>query len=359
MSLSTPPSAPYAHSAANVQRTMVLVMLALTPSTLYGFYIYGWPAVFLFVLTIASALAAEALSLALMRKPAGLFLSDGSAALSGWLVAATLPPWAPWWVAVLGGLIAIIIGKQIFGGLGQNVFNPAMVARVMLLVSFPVELTRFVPPRPMFSDGAPGFADSLRIILGETQKFDTISSASLLDQIRTVIKQGGSVQSGLAEHYEPLAMLVGNVPGSLGETSAILILLGGVFLLYKKVITWHTPTAMILSIALIATLMNLIDPGRYPGALYHVLSGALLLGAFFIATDYVTAPVTNTGRLIFGAGCGALVYVIRTWTVFPEGVAFAVLLMNALTPVIDFYIKPRIFGRARTGEPLSGPDEMG
>lgn len=358
MNPSTPPSAPYTHSLSNVPRTMGLVMLALTPSTLYGLYIYGWPAIFLFVLTIASALAAEALSLALMRKPMRMFLMDGSAALSGWLVAATLPPWAPWWVAVLGGLIAIIIGKQIFGGLGQNAFNPAMVARVMLLVSFPVELTRFVAARPLFSEGAPGFADSLAIVFGSAPKFDALSSASVLDQIRTSLKESANLQNVLAEHYDPMALLIGDVPGSLGETSAILILLGGLFLLYKRIITWHTPTAMIASIALIATIMNLIDPARYPGAVYHVLSGALLLGAFFIATDYVTAPVTNAGRLIFGAGCGALVYVIRTWTVFPEGVAFAVLLMNALTPVIDFYIKPRIFGRTRAGAPLPGPDEM-
>lgn len=359
MSPASPPSAPYAHSPTSVPRTMALVMLALTPSTLYGLYIYGWPAIFLFFLTIASALAAEALSLILMRKPLKMFLMDGSAALSGWLVAATLPPWAPWWVAVLGGFIAIIIGKQIFGGLGQNVFNPAMVARVMLLVSFPVELTRFVTPKPLFSDGAPNFSESLQIIFGNLHKFDTVSSASVLDQIRTVLKEGGSLHSALAEHYDPMALLIGNVPGSLGETSAILLLLGGLYLIYKRIITWHTPVAMIASIAIIATLMNLVDPGRYPGAVYHVLSGALLMGAFFIATDYVTAPSTTTGRLIFGAGCGALVYVIRTWTVFPEGVAFAVILMNALTPVIDFYIKPRIFGRTRTGEPLPGPDKMG
>lgn len=355
----SPSSAPYTHSAASVSRTMVLVMLALTPSTLYGLYIYGWPSIFLFVLTIGSAMAAEALSLVLMRKPLRLFLMDGSAALSGWLVAATLPPWAPWWVAVLGGGIAIIIGKQIFGGLGQNVFNPAMVARVMLLVSFPVELTRFVTPKPLFSDGAPGFAESINIVFGSGAPLDAVSSASVLDQIRTVLKEGGALQSGLAEHYDPIAMFIGNTPGSLGETSAFLIVLGGLFLLYKRIISWHTPTAMIVSIALIAAIMNLIDPARYAGADYHVLSGALLLGAFFIATDYVTAPVTTIGRLIFGAGCGALVYIIRTWTVFPEGVAFAVLLMNALTPVIDFYIKPRIYGRTRDGQPLPGPDELG
>lgn len=359
MSPTLQPAAPYAHSTANVTRTMGLVMLALTPSTLYGFYIYGWPAIFLFLLTMVTALAAEALSLMLMRRPVGLTLMDGSAALSGWLVAATLPPWAPWWVAVLGGLIAIIIGKQIFGGLGQNVFNPAMVARVMLLVSFPVELTRFVTPRPLFSEGAPGFMDSLAIVFGKAPQFDAMSHASVLDQIRTALKEGGNVPAALAEHYEPMALFIGSTPGSLGETSGLLILLGGLFLIYKRIITWHTPVAMIVSIALIATIMNLIDPARYPGAVYHVLSGALLLGAFFIATDYVTAPGTNTGRLIFGAGCGALVYVIRTWTVFPEGVAFAVLLMNALTPVIDFYIKPRIFGRTRSGEPLTGQDKLG
>ena len=346
---------PYAHERTSISRTMGLVMLALTPATLFGLWQFGWPAIFLFLVTLMTALLAEAASLRVAGKPVRPFLADGSALLSGWLLAMTLPPWAPWWIGVVGSLIAVVVAKQIFGGIGQNLFNPAMVARVALLVSFPLEMTRFPEPLPLLSQGAPGFLEGLGITLGGAQPgahFDAITSATLLGHVRTELGQGLTLPEIYPDGYGALQGASGTVAGSMGETSAVLILLGGLFLIYKRVITWHIPLVMLGTIALLAGLMHLYDPEHYVGPIYHLVSGATLLGAFFIATDLVTSPVSARGQVIFAAGCGILVYVIRTWAGYPEGVAFAVMIMNACTPVIDHWVRPRIYGRDRKGEPL-------
>ena len=351
---------PYAHGPSSIPRTMGLVMLALTPATLFGLVQFGWPAVFLFILTLSVALIAEAVCLGIAGKPIRPFLMDGSALLSGWLLAMTLPPWAPWWIGVLGSLIAIVVAKQIFGGIGQNLFNPAMVARVALLVSFPLEMTSFVAPLSPLSADAPGFFEGLAITFGGAQsdaQFDAATSATVLGHVRTELGQGLTLPQILPASFSPIQGAVGTVAGSMGETSALLILLGGLFLLYKRVISWHIPLAMLGTIALLAGVMNLLNPEHFAGPLYHLVSGATLLGAFFIATDLVTSPVTVRGQLLFGAGCGLFVYVIRTWTGYPEGVAFAVLLMNAATPLIDHWIRPRIYGRDRKGDPLEYKDD--
>jgi electron transport complex protein RnfD len=331
---------------------MVLVMLALLPATLFGVYLYGWPALNLLLITVASALLAEAACLKLARRPLAPYLKDGSAVLTGWLLAMTLPPWAPWWIAVVGSLIAIVVGKQVFGGIGQNLFNPAMVARVALLVAFPLEMTSFVAPRPLFSSDAPGFLQGLMITFGSGVEVDAVSTASPLGHVKTELSRGVSLDGALAPVFDAMSGLVGYLPGSLGETSALLILLGGLYLLFKRIISWHIPVSLIGSLMLLATLFHWIDPNQYAGPVVHLLSGATLLGAFFIATDLVTSPVTPKGQLLFGAGCGALVFVIRTWAGYPEGMAFAVMLMNSLTPLIDHYLRPRVYGRDRKGEPL-------
>jgi len=352
---------PYTHERSSIARTMGLVMLALTPATIFGLVQFGWPAVFLFTVTVTSALAAEAFCLLIAGKPLRPFLMDGSALLSGWLLALTLPPWAPWWIGVLGSLIAIVVAKQIFGGIGQNLFNPAMVARVALLISFPLEMTTFIKPTPLFYAEAPGVLEGLAVTFGSAGSgvaFDAVTSASVLGQVRTELGLGHSLSQILPDSYHALAGAMGNVAGSMGETSAVLILLGGLFLLYKRVITWHIPVAMMGSIALLAGAMNLFDPDQLAGPVYHLVSGATLLGAFFIATDLVTSPVSIRGQILFGAGCGVLVYVIRTWTGYPEGVAFAVMLMNACTPLIDHWLRPRVYGRDRSGTPLEYSDDM-
>ncbi|EGV17589.1 RnfABCDGE type electron transport complex subunit D [Thiocapsa marina] len=357
MQIETAPSSagPFAHARTSIQRTMSLVMLALLPATLFGFWQFGWPAIFLFFATLSTAVLAEAVCLRIAGKPQRQYLLDGSALLAGWILAVSLPPWAPWWIGAIGALLAVVVAKQVFGGLGQNLFNPAMVARVALLISFPLEMTNYVQPMPLFSADAPGFLQSVGISLGQPG-FDAVSGATLLSHVRTELSQGLTLTEILPDMGYLFSGAVGTIAGSMGETSALLILLGGLFLLVKRVITWHTPVAMIGSLAILATLMNLYDPEHYAGALYHVVSGATLLVAFFIATDPVTSPVSKTGQIIFGAGCGVLVYVIRTWAGYPEGVAFAILLMNACTPMIDHYVRPRVYGRDRRGTPIEYAD---
>ena len=353
MSSLTAQAAPHTHGANSVARIMVIVILALVPATAWGIYQFGWPALNILVLTILSALLAEAVCLRIAKKPVAIFLKDGSAILTAWLLAMTLPPWTPWWIAVFGGMFAIIVGKHIFGGIGQNVFNPAMLARVALLVSFPVEMTFWVQPKPLLSEGAPNFLEGLAITFLGVPNLDAVSSATIIGHVKTGFTQGHSVLESLGSaHYDSSSFVIGTVAGSMGETSALLVALGGLVLIALRIINWHIPVAMLGTVALLATLSTLIAPEQYPDAMFHLFSGGLMLGAFFIATDLVTSPSTRIGQLIFGAGCGALVFVIRSWGAFPEGVGFSVLLMNAATPLIDRYIRPRIYGRDRKGEPL-------
>ncbi len=345
-------SSPHAHSGEQTSRIMASVMVALTPATLYGLYAFGWPAINLFLVTVATAILSEALCLRIAGKAVMRRLADGSAALTGWLLAMSLPPWAPWWIGVFGGLFAIIVGKQIFGGLGQNVFNPAMLARVALLISAPVQLTHWVAPAPLFSAAAPGFVEGLKITFGvAAPPIDGYSAATLLGQIKTGIGQGHDVVQILGGDYQPLNAALGSETGSLGETSAVLLLTGGLWLLLRRVISWHIPVAMLGTVTLMATGFHLLAPQSYADPGLYLLSGSLILGAFFIATDYVTSPSTGVGQILFGVGCGMLVFIIRAWGGYPEGVAFAVLLMNALTPLIDHYLRPRIYGRNLKGQP--------
>lgn len=348
---------PYTHEKSTISRTMLWVMVALTPATAFGIYQFGLPALWLFIITILACVLSEAFCLYVAGKPIKPFLLDGSAILTGWLLAMTLPPWAPWWIAVLGALLAIVVGKQVFGGIGQNLFNPAMVARVALLISFPLEMTTWVVPHPFFTEASPDLLESLHITFDLKNEFDGVSSATILGHIKTELDRGIVLSEIWGGSYNPLDLFIGKVAGSLGETSAILLFAGGLMLLFTRIISWHIPLSMMVSIAILATVFNWYDGDRYPHALYHLLSGATLLGAFFIATDLVTSPVTKKGQLLFGTGCGALVFIIRTWAGYPEGMAFAVMLMNGFTPMIDHYIKPRIYGRTRKGDPITYESE--
>jgi len=346
-----PVAAPHTTTSNSVGRVMTIVMMALAPATLFGFWLYGWPAVWLWAITIASALLAEGFCLRLLKRPVVPVLFDGSAVLSAWLLALSLPPWAPWWIGVFGGVVAMLLGKHAFGGLGQNLFNPAMVARVALLISFPVQMTSWVSPLPLFSAGAPGPIDGLLITLqGIPASLDAVSSASLLGFAKTELSRGVDLVHAMGE--APAQSWFGSRAGSLGETAAWLIAAGGIVMMGMRVISWHIPVSMLVGVAVPAAILNAVDPAHYLDAATHVLSGGVMLGAFFIATDYVTSPNTFRGQLIFGAGCGVLTYVIRTWAGYPEGVAFAVLLMNSLTPIIDSYVKPRVYGRNRKGSAL-------
>ncbi len=350
-SSAVPVSSPHTTTSQSVSHVMGIVMLALAPATLFGFWLYGWPAIWLWLVTVAASLLGEAFCLRLMDRPVLPVLRDGSAILTGWLLAVSLPPWAPWWIGVFGGLFATVLAKQAFGGLGQNLFNPAMVARVALLISFPVQMTAWVAPLPLGSAMAPGIFDGLLITLkGMPASLDAVSSASLLGFAKTELTRGVGLLQSLA--HAPAISWLGSRPGSVGETAAWLIAAGGVAMILLRIISWHIPVAMLAGLAIPAALLHAVDPTRYLDAVSHLLSGGAMLGAFFIATDYVTSPNTKPGQLIFGAGCGLLTYVIRTWAGYPEGVAFAVLLMNSLTPIIDSYVKPRIYGRDRKGAAL-------
>jgi electron transport complex protein RnfD len=345
-------SGPFTHAPTSVQSIMTLVMAALVPATLFNIWLFGWPALFMFLVTVGSCLAFEAFCLNLSNKPATPTLFDGSAALTGWLLALSMPPWAPWWVCLVAAAFSICLSKHVFGGLGQNVFNPAMVGRVAVLVSFPLQMTAFVAPRPLGSASAPGFVESLGITFGHAFNIDTMSAASALGFVKTELSRGIPVDQSILNAPGLADMALGMHAGSFGETSAVLILLGGLFLLYKRIISWHIPVAVMGTLFLLGSLFSTVDPGRYAPGLFHLLSGATLLGAFFIATDYVTSPVSKQGQLVYGFGVGFLTWIIRTFAGYPEGMAFAVLLMNALTPIIDHHIRPRAFGRTRKGEPL-------
>jgi electron transport complex protein RnfD len=344
-------SAPFTHSANSVQKTMSLVLLALTPATLFNLYLFGWPAILLFTVTVGACVTIEAGCLSLAGKPVRASLADYSAVLTGWLLAMSLPPWAPWWLGLLGAVFAIAMAKHAFGGLGQNVFNPAMVGRTVLLISFPVAMTTWIVPHPLFSAGAPGLLDAIAITLGGHLP-DAVSSASALGHIKTELSRHIPVTESMAQVPGLMDMLLGLRAGSMGETSAILILGGGLFLMAKRIISWHIPVGVLGGLFVIAEIFHYVDPARFTSGAFHLVSGATFLGAFFIATDYVTSPVSKKGQLIFGIGCGLLIWLIRNFAGYPEGVAFAVLLMNGLAPIIDRYTRPRAFGRDRKGEPL-------
>ena len=350
-------SAPFTRSDLHIRSIMLTVVMALAPATAWGIFIFGWSTLFLFLVTVLSALLFEALCLTLAGKPALATLADGSALLTGWLIAMSLPPWAPWWIGVVGSFLGIVVGKQVFGGLGQNLFNPAMLARVALLVSFPLEMTTWINPGPFFFAAAPSFGASWTITFNGQLPPDGMTGATLLGWIKTEFSQGRKLGESLVSgEFSILKSFLGWTRGSLGETSTLLLAGGGGWLLWKKVITWHIPLSMLGTVALLASIFTLADSERYPGPLFHLTSGALMLAAFFIATDYVTSPNSLPGQFIFGAGCGLIVFVIRTWGGYPEGVGFAVLLMNSLTPVIDHYVRPRIYGRDRKGRPLELPE---
>lgn len=344
-----PISGPHIAAARSVDDIMRKVIIALLPATGFGLLLFGWPVLYLCAVTVLSALLFEAICLKMKGVTAKPYLYDGSAVLTGLLVVMTLPPWAPWWIGVIGSAIAIILGKQVYGGLGQNPFNPAMLARVALLISFPIEMTTWVNVKPLLF--GPGVIDSLSITFSGLKNLDAVTGATTLGVVKTGFSLSQTLP-GLLYDYNGLLSFIGWERGSLGETSTLLILLGGIWLLRQGVIQWHIPVSLLGTLAVLSMLFHWVDAGHYLNPWVHLNSGAVMLVAFFIATDYVTSPNTPLGRLIFGIGCGVLIFVIRSWGGYPEGTGFAILLMNAVTPLIDHYIRPRIYGRYRNGKPI-------
>ncbi|MBK1734983.1 electron transporter RnfD [Halorhodospira abdelmalekii] len=351
--MSEPIAAPHTRAPLALPALMQQVLLAAAPATLFGVWLYGWPALNLLLITLATVVAAEALCLRLSGRPVAGGVRDGSALVTGLILAMSLPPWAPWWIAVCGGLIAVIVGKGVFGGTGQNLFNPAMVARVALLVAFPVEMTRWVEPAPLTAAASPGWLEGMRITLFGHSDWDAVTSATTLDATRSAVSEGTGLAAALPEHFDPWLALLGYAPGSLAESSALLLALGGLYLIVRRVISWDIPITLLATLAAISALAHTIDPERFADPSLHLLAGSTLLAAFFIATDPTTSPATRPGRILFAAGCAAIIWLVRTYGGYPEATAFAVLLMNAATPLIDHYVRPRIYGRSRLGTPLS------
>jgi electron transport complex protein RnfD len=319
-------SSPHLTAGDSVPAIMWTVVAALLPAAAVGVFYFGLPALAVLVTATAGCVACEALIQRLLGRP--VTVSDGSAALTGLLLGMNLPPASPAWMVVAGCAVAIFLGKLVFGGLGFNPFNPALVARVFLLISFPVQMTTWSPPIGLFT-AAP----------------DAVTAATPLGEVKMELLTKGTALA--AGGVSVLDGLVGRLPGSAGETSVLALTLGGAFLLWRGIITWHIPASFLGSVAALAALLNLADPARFPGAGFHLVTGGLVLGALFMATDYVTSPVTPRGMLIYGAGCGSLTWLIRSFGGYPEGVSFAILLMNMLTPLIDTYTRPRVFGEDR------------
>ncbi len=337
------PSSPHIHAPTSVARLMLTVVIALTPAAIAHVWYFGWGLPIQTLIALIFALGGEALMLRLRRRPLTPYLLDGSALVTAVLLAFSLPPYAPWWIAALGALFAIVVVKQLYGGLGYNPFNPAMAAYAMLLISFPQEMTTWALPNVIGGpDLGPLQAIDLIIFGHAPVALDALSGATPLDLVKTQLAQDIT----LGETFSEYAHLFGDFSGRGIEWIGNWILLGGLFLLYKRAIAWQIPLAMLGSLFTIALVFYLFDPDSYPSPLFHVFSGAALLGAFFIATDPVSAATTPKGRLIYGAGIGILTYVIRTWGGYPDGVAFAVLLMNMAAPTIDHYTRPRVFGHA-------------
>jgi len=310
---------PHVHGTESTRRIMLDVIIALLPALAVSTWVFGWGVLLITALSIVSCLALEVLIQKFMLKTEPEW--DLSAIVTGLLLALNLPPTIPLWIVVIGAVVAIGVGKMTYGGLGKNPFNPALVGRVFLLIAYPAQMTTFAMP----ANGR--FVDA----------FSGQTALSALNE--------SGMDFGAVDH---LTMLLGNMGGSFGEVSALALLAGGVYLLYRRVITWHIPVAVFVTMALFAfvyaaaTGMTAAALWQYP--LFHLLAGGAMLGAIYMATDYSTSPMTHRGMLIYGAGIGVITMAIRLWGPYPEGMSFAILLMNAVTPLINKYVKPKRFG---------------
>ncbi|MCK9283579.1 MAG: RnfABCDGE type electron transport complex subunit D [Rhodocyclaceae bacterium] len=331
-------NSPYLLKPASVRSVMLRVAAALLPGIAAYVYFFGAAILVQLALASATALAGEAAILALRRKPVWLFVSDGSALVTAWLIALTFPPVVPWWLTVTATLFAIVVVKQLYGGLGQNPFNPAMAAFALMIVAYPLLMSQW--PAAGFAD----FHTQLGLIFGE-RALDGITMATPLDALRTALhseENRATVAAVIAQGAS-----FGTLGGKGWEWIAAGYLLGGLWLLQQRIVTWHMPLAFLAALGLIAGVFHLINGDQFATPLFHVFSGGALLGAFFIVTDPVSGATTPRGKLIFAAGIGLLTWVIRTWGAYPDGIAFAVLLMNIAVPLIDMHTQPPVFGHKK------------
>lgn len=317
---------PHNYSDETVKKLMYGVVFALLPALAVSITFFGIGAIIVTLIAVISCMGFEYLiqRFMLKEKPS---ISDGSALVTGLLLAFNLPTNLPWWIIVIGSLVAIGMGKMTFGGLGNNPFNPALVGRVFLLISFPVQMTSWPEP-----------------ITSRLAYTDAVTGATPLAIMKEAISSGQGVSAIMDQIPSYMDLLLGKMGGSLGEIGAFALILGGLYMIWKKIITWHIPVSVLLSLVVFTGILWLINPEANADPLFHLLAGGVMLGAIYMATDYVTSPMTTKGMLIYGTGIGLITFAIRVYGAYPEGISFAILIMNAFVPLINTYIKPNRFG---------------
>lgn len=332
-------TSPYLHTPqGGVGQIMAEVIYALIPGTLVLLWFFGWGVISNLLLSLSFALLLEAFMLKLRQRPLLPFLTDYSAVVTGWLLAVALPPYAPWWLLLIAMIFAIVIAKHLYGGLGYNPFNPAMVGYAAVLVSFPIEMTSW--PTPTFTSISQiSLNETLQqVLMGGVSSWDGLTQATPLDTIKTHLRLGETVEQ-ISQ-----GQAFGWLAGQGWEWVSLAWFAGGLWLIYRKIISWHIPIALMTALAGMALIFWLINPQTYSSPLFHLVSGATCLGAFFIATDPVSASTTPIGKLLYAGGIGCFTYIIRVWGNYPDALAFAVLIMNMAVPLLDTYTQPRVYG---------------
>ena len=318
---------PHVHGTETVKKIMWSVVIALLPALAVSVFYFGLPVLILTLVSIATCMLTEYLIQRFMLK-GNVSITDGSAVITGLLLAFNVPANLPVWILMIGAFVAIAIAKMPFGGLGKNPFNPALVGRVFLLISFPVQMTTWPKPTPIWNLGA-----------------DVITGPTPLGILKEGVKNGQVVGDLMSEMPSYVDLLFGQMGGSFGEVSAIALLIGAIFLLIRKVITWEIPVSFLLTAFVFSGIFYLVDPTTYANPCFHLVTGGLMLGACFMATDMVTSPTSRWGMIVFGVGCGLLTIIIRLFGAYPEGVSFAILIMNAFVPLINKGFKPRTYAK--------------
>ena len=327
MSLLTISGSPHVHGSNDVRKIMLGVVYAMIPALLVSIYVFGLDALKVTVVSVAACMLFEFLIQKYLLK-GSTSITDGSAIVTGILLAFNVPSNLPIGIIIIGALVAVGIGKMSFGGLGKNIFNPALVGRVFLLLSFPVQMTSWPVPKPFFAQSVT----------------DAVTGPTALSILKEGLDAGKTVDQLTAELPTYVESLLGSMGGSLGEISALALVIGAIYMLLRKIISWHIPVSYLGTVVIFAGILWLINPEIYINPLFHLVTGGMMLGVFFMATDMVSSPMSAKGMLVFGFGCGLITMLIRIWGAYPEGVSFAILIMNAFVPLINLGFKPKRFG---------------
>ncbi|PKP52774.1 MAG: Na+-transporting NADH:ubiquinone oxidoreductase subunit D [Bacteroidetes bacterium HGW-Bacteroidetes-1] len=329
MNMFTISGSPHVHGDESVKKIMYAVVYAMVPAMLVSIYFFGLDAVRVLLISVLACLFFEwVIQKYLIKGP--VTINDGSAVVAGILLAFNIPANIPAWMLIIGALVTIGVAKMSFGGLGKNPFNPALVGRVFMLISFPVQMTSWPVAKPLFAP----------------QLTDAITGPTALGLLKEGVGAGKTIEQIMSDPQMPdyMDQLTGSMSGSLGEMSAIALILGGIYMVIRKVINWQLPVSIILTVFVFAGIFHLIDPQHYINPTFHLLTGGLMLGAIYMATDMVSSPMNMTGKIIYGVGIGLITIIIRLWGAYPEGISFAILIMNAFTPLINTAFKPKRFG---------------